>query len=67
MYNGVIEVIGRLTVPILMTMIPVIGVWGIWWSTGVVWLVSGMTALDRYARYKKNIFKNTLHKLSENR
>lgn len=42
--NGIIEVIGRFTVPIILTMIPLIGLWGIWWSVGVVWFLSGFTA-----------------------
>ena len=35
--NGIVEVIGRFTVPILLTAIPAIGLWGIWWSVGIVW------------------------------
>lgn len=46
--NGVIEVIGRFTVPVLLTTIPFIGVWGIWWSVGIVWFISGLTAWLRY-------------------
>ncbi len=53
LFNGVIEVIGRFTVPVLLTMIPVIGLWGIWWSVGVVWFISGFTAWLRYVWYKK--------------
>lgn len=51
--NGVVEVVGRFTVPIMLTMIPAIGVWGIWWSVGVVWFISGFTAWLRYLKYKK--------------
>ncbi len=54
--NGIVEVIGRFTVPIIMTTIPAIGLWGIWWSTGVVWFLSGFTAWLRYRAYRKNIF-----------
>lgn len=57
LYNGIVEVIGRFTVPVLLTMIPAIGVWGIWWSVGVVWFVSGGTAWLRYVRRKKDILK----------
>lgn len=46
--NGVVEVIGRFTVPILLTSIPLIGLWGIWWSVGVVWFLSGLTAWLRF-------------------
>lgn len=51
--NGIIEVIGRFTVPIILTMIPFIGIWGIWWSVGIVWSMAGISALIRYFWYKK--------------
>lgn len=56
--NGIVEVIGRFTVPILLTMIPALHVWGIWWSVGIVWFISGFTAWLRY-RYviKRNLLK----------
>lgn len=50
--NGIVEVIGRFTVPIFLTSIATIGVWGIWWSTGAVWFISGFTAWLRY-RFRK--------------
>ncbi|MCR4896804.1 MAG: MATE family efflux transporter [Lachnospiraceae bacterium] len=53
--NGIVEVIGRFTVPFLLTAIPVIGVWGIWWSVGVVWSVSGITAWMRYLYFSKRL------------
>lgn len=55
--NGIVEVIGRFTVPVFLTMIPFIGVWGIWWSVGIVWGLSGLSALARYVYVrKKNLF-----------
>ncbi len=51
--NGVVEVFGRFKVPIWLTGIAGIGVWGIWWSVGIVWSLSGVTALIRYIYYKK--------------
>lgn len=51
--NGIVEVIGRFTVPIWLTSIASVGVWGIWWSVGVVWFISGFTAWLRYLAYKK--------------
>lgn len=52
--NGIVEVIGRFTVPIMLTSIATIGLWGIWWSVGVVWFLSGFTAWLRYLWVKKN-------------
>ncbi|SFB72916.1 MATE family efflux transporter [Butyrivibrio sp. YAB3001] len=51
--NGIVEVIGRFIVPILLTKIPAIGLWGIWWSVGIVWAISGVTAWMRYVSFKK--------------
>lgn len=51
--NGVSEVICRLTFPIILTSIATIGLWGVWWSVGITWLLSGFTAYLRYLQYKK--------------
>jgi Na+-driven multidrug efflux pump len=55
--NGIVEVIGRFIVPIALTRIPAIGLWGIWWSVGIVWSLSGITAWMRYMSYKK-VYEN---------
>lgn len=57
--NGIVEVIGRFTVPIILTSIVTIGVWGIWWSVGIVWFFSGFTAWLRYIYYKKKVLNFT--------
>lgn len=64
--NGVVEVIGRFTVPILLTSITFIGIWGIWWSVGVVWFLSGFTAWLRYLSFSKKTFKKTMPSGDEN-
>ena len=46
--NGVVEVIGRIVIPVLLVTIPFIGVWGIWISTGLVWAVSALFCVLRY-------------------
>lgn len=51
--NGIIEVIGRFAVPVAMTSYLDFGVWGIWWSVGIVWFISGATAWLRYLKYYK--------------
>lgn len=51
LFNGIVEVIGRFTVPILMCTYMGIGHMGIWWSAGVVWMISGVTAWMRYLKY----------------
>ena len=53
--NGVVEVFGRFIVPVALTGIATIGVWGIWWSVGIVWAISGLTAWMRYIGYKNRV------------
>lgn len=53
--NGIVEVICRLIFPALMTSLPIMGLWGIWWSVGVTWVISGVTAYMRYVWYKHRL------------
>lgn len=53
--NGIVEVIGRFIAPIALTTISFIGLWGIWWSVGIVWSISGLTAWMRYVYYKRKM------------
>lgn len=55
--NGIVEVFGRFFVPVFLTGIAAIGLWGIWWSVGIVWFISGFTAWLRYVWYKRNRMK----------
>ena len=54
LFNGIVEVIGRFTIPILMCSYMGFGHMGIWWSAGVVWGISGITAWMRYLKYYKH-------------
>lgn len=46
--NGVTEVAGRIGFPKPVTMIPQIGVFGIWHATGLTWGITGLVSLIRY-------------------
>jgi putative MATE family efflux protein len=46
--NGVVEIIGRVGLAVLLTRIAFIGVWGIWVTTGLTWLITMCFALWRY-------------------
>ena len=48
LFNGIVEVIGRFTLPLFMTAYMGFGETGIWISSGLVWLLSGVTAWLRY-------------------
>lgn len=60
--NGIVEVLGRFIVPGILTAIPFIGIWGIWWSVGIVWFLAGITAYMRYLYIKHKIRNNTFIK-----
>ncbi len=51
LFNGIVEVIGRFTIPIFMCSYLGFGSTGIWLSAGVVWFLSGITAWFRYLGY----------------
>lgn len=51
LFNGIVEVIGRFTIPALFCSYLGFGEAGIWISSGVVWLISGVTAWIRYLTY----------------
>lgn len=53
--NGVVEVIARVAFAISLTTIPLIGMWGIWLTTGLTWAVTAIFAL---IRYKHGAWKN---------
>ena len=46
--NGVVEVIGRIGFPLLLSLSPAMGVWGIWYAVGLTWTISAGSALIRY-------------------
>jgi len=59
LFNGLVEVVGRFIIPVFLVQIPALGVWGIWWSVGVVWFISGFTAWLRYLQ-KVHTIKKTM-------
>lgn len=46
--NGFVELGCRLLIPLLMNLIPGVGVWGIWWTAGLAWLGSCLFCILRY-------------------
>ena len=51
--NGIVEVIARIILPAVLVTIPLFGMWGIWWSAGLVWFISSIFCIWRYFNYKK--------------
>jgi putative MATE family efflux protein len=62
LFNGIVEVIGRFTIPMLLTQYMGMGATGIWLASGIVWFLSGSTAWIRLytsftAKYKRGVFQ----------
>ena len=51
--NGIVEVIARIILPVCIATEALLGVWGIWWSAGFVWLISCIFCVWRYIYYRK--------------
>lgn len=51
--NGIVEMIARIFLPMMFALIPMVGVWGIWWTTGLSWLISGFFCVLRYLSWMK--------------
>lgn len=46
--NGVVEMAGRIFLPMLLVLIPTVGMWGIWWTTCLTWVISALFCSLRY-------------------
>lgn len=46
--NGIIEMIGRIGLAKPLTMLPGVGVWGLWLTTALTWFITGIVSLIRY-------------------
>lgn len=50
--NGIIEVMGRICFAKPLTLIPVVGVWGVWLATAFTWCITGIVSMVRYFQGK---------------
>ena len=50
--NGIVEMGGRILIPLGLVMIPSVGVWGIWWTAGLTWMVSAFFCVLRYLSWR---------------
>lgn len=48
--NGISEVVCRISFAHILTRIPMIGYWGVWLTTGLTWVMTGIVCLIRYAQ-----------------
>lgn len=52
MINGICEVVGRIGFALLLMMIPSVGIWGVWYTNGLTWMLAGMAGVIRFLRGK---------------
>ncbi|MDE5866852.1 MAG: MATE family efflux transporter, partial [Lachnospiraceae bacterium] len=50
--NGIVEMLGRICFAKPLTLIPKVGVWGVWLATALTWMVAGMFNVSRYLQGK---------------
>lgn len=55
--NGIVECVCRICFAKPLTMIPGIGVWGVWLATAFTWAIAGIFSISRYAqgKWKKGV------------
>ena len=58
--NGVVEVACRIFLPMLLVLIPTMGMWAIWWTTGATWMISGLTCFVRYLYWRHKAGKKIM-------
>lgn len=52
MVNGLTEVVGRIGFAYLLMAIPAIGMWGVWYTNGLTWLLAGGAGVIRFFQGK---------------
>jgi Na+-driven multidrug efflux pump len=51
--NGVVEIVGRIGLPLLLLRFTGIGVWSIWITAGLTWMLAGVSFVLRYVSWRK--------------
>ena len=51
--NGIVEIVGRVGLPFLLLHFTAVGVWSIWITAGVTWLLAGASCVLRYISWKR--------------
>ncbi len=58
--NGLVEMAGRICFAKPLTMIPAIGVWGVWLATALTWFAAGTISVGRYLQGKWKLPRKTV-------
>ena len=51
--NGIVEIAGRIGLPVLLSAIPGVGVWAIWYTAGITWMLAGLSCVFRYFSWRR--------------
>ena len=51
--NGIVEIVGRIGLPLLLLGLTAAGVWSIWITAGVTWLLAGISCILRYLSWRR--------------
>ena len=51
--NGIVEIAGRIGLPLLLIHLTTAGVWSIWITAGVTWMLAGFSCILRYISWRK--------------
>ena len=51
--NGAVEIVCRVGLPLLLLRLTSAGVWSVWITAGVTWLIAGFFCVLRYISWKK--------------
>ena len=51
--NGIVEIAGRIGLPILLSLIPGVGVWAVWYTAGITWMLAGLSCVLRYISWRR--------------
>jgi len=51
--NGIVEIAGRIGLPLLLSLIPGVGVWAVWYTAGITWMLAGLSCVFRYFSWKR--------------
>ncbi len=52
MANGLIEVISRIILANLLVLLPVLGVWSVWYANSLTWIIAALLAVARFIQAK---------------
>ena len=55
--NGIVEIVGRIGLPLLLLQWTDIGVWSIWVTAGATWLLAGSFCVLRYFYWKRRVLR----------